>query len=161
MSPHRTASTPTVRIRRAEQADVEELDALERAAFPDPWPEILLASELRLSASLLWLAREGLYGRALGYASFRMGGGEAELLRLAVDPAVQRRGVGRKLVAHGLVELAQRGIQNCFLEVRPDNAPAIALYESLTFVVAGRRKGYYRDGSDALVYARSIVPLTP
>ena len=154
------STLPETRIRRATQEDVGDLDALERAAFPDPWPEVLLASELRLSASLLWLAREGLYGRPLGYASFRMGGGEAELLRLAVDPAVQRRGIGRKLVSHGLVELAQRGIQSCFLEVRLDNTPAIALYETLAFERAGRRRAYYRDGTDALVYARALRPIT-
>ena len=39
-----------------------------------------------------------------------------------------------------------------FLEVRPTNAEALRLYESLGFQVIGRRKGYYFDtGEDALV----------
>jgi ribosomal-protein-alanine N-acetyltransferase len=38
------------------------------------------------------------------------------------------------------------------LEVRASNEAAIGLYESLGFVVKGRRRGYYeREGEDALL----------
>ena len=46
----------------------------------------------------------------------------------------------------------QSGVELVFLEVRPTNLEALALYESFGFRVIGRRKGFYFDtGEDALV----------
>lgn len=92
----------------------------------------------------------------MGYAAFRHAAGEAELLRLAVLPEERRRGVARALFFEGAGRLQAESVQVIFLEVRLDNAPAIALYESLGFTRAGRRRGYYRDGTDALVYVLEI-----
>jgi ribosomal-protein-alanine N-acetyltransferase len=91
-----------------------------------------------------------------GYAAFRHAAGEAELLRLAVLPEERRRGIARALVAEGIERLLAAGVQVCFLEVRADNGPAIALYERLGFARIGRRRGYYRDGSDALRFALEL-----
>ena len=42
-----------------------------------------------------------------------------------------------------------------FLEVRTDNEPALALYQSLGFVTIGLRKRYYRaSGADAYTMRR-------
>jgi ribosomal-protein-alanine N-acetyltransferase len=51
-----------------------------------------------------------------------------------------------------MAEGVARGVTLAFLEVRPSNAQALKLYESLGFQVIGRRTGYYFDtGEDALV----------
>ena len=56
----------------------------------------------------------------------------------------------------------RRGITLVLLEVRPTNAEARALYESLGFRVIGRRKGYYFDtGEDALVMEAALVGAAP
>jgi ribosomal-protein-alanine N-acetyltransferase len=60
--------------------------------------------------------------------------------------------VARRLLAAALAEGVARGVTLAFLEVRPSNTRALALYESLSFQVIGRRNGYYFDtGEDALV----------
>ncbi|HXO18757.1 MAG TPA: GNAT family N-acetyltransferase [Thermoanaerobaculia bacterium] len=143
-------------VRTARLADLQRLAWLERTGFPDPWPLELLAYELRHPLSILLAARWDEEAPAAGYASFRHGGGEAELLRLAVDPGERRRGVARALVAAGLERLRGAGVGRCFLEVRTGNAGAIAFYRSIGFELVGRRLAYYRDGSDALVYARQV-----
>lgn len=51
----------------------------------------------------------------------------------------------------GLERLRRENIQVCFLEVRRDNEPAIELYKRMGFERVGRRRGYYRDGTDALI----------
>lgn len=81
-----------------------------------------------------------------------------EVHTIGVDPAFQRRGLGRALLAH-CIEV----VDGCdttiggqiFLEVRTDNAPAIALYESFGFAVISTRKNYYQpSGADAFVMRR-------
>ena len=79
-------------------------------------------------------------------------GHEIHVTNLAVHPEWRRRGVARRLLATALAEGVVRGVILAFLEVRPSNTRALALYESLGFQVIGRRNGYYFDtGEDALV----------
>jgi [ribosomal protein S18]-alanine N-acetyltransferase len=148
--------SPDGLIRAAMPADLPRLAELETLSFPEPWSGALLAAEMAHRGSLLLVA-EGAAGEPLrGYACFREGGGEAELLRLAVEPAARRRGLGRQLVAAGLNRLRSAGVGSCHLEVRPANASALAVYRALGFAPAGRRRAYYRDGSDALVLRRDL-----
>ncbi|WP_374433818.1 GNAT family N-acetyltransferase [Tabrizicola sp.] len=135
----------------------EALAALHARCFraPPPWSAADFAG--LLSDPLVFLLVEGDAGFLLGRAV----AGEAELLTLAVAPEARRLGLGRKLVARFLYQAQLRGAVRAFLEVRADNDPAIALYESAGFAAAGRRRGYYlgQDGSrtDALVLARELA----
>lgn len=143
-------------LRPACEADLPALVALEQAAFvDDPWTETMLRGEIGADGAFqLVLPVEGSNGRIVGYASFRHVADEAELLRIAVHPETRRRGLARRLLEAGLEELERRSVRKCFLEVRPHNLPARALYERLGFEQVGLRKGYYPDGSDGLVYRR-------
>lgn len=147
-------ATETLTVRPGRPGDLDAVTELEQAAFHDFWPREMLAYEIEHPRSVLLLARLG--GRPAGYAAFRHATDEAELLRLAVRPEDRRRGVARALVSEGCERLRAENVQVCFLEVRQDNAPAIALYERLGFVRNGRRRGYYRDGTDALIYVHEL-----
>jgi ribosomal-protein-alanine N-acetyltransferase len=139
------------RIRPATAADLDALEALESAAFADPWTRTQIAGELAEPHAVV-LVTPGLEG----YAVFRHIAGEAELLRLAVTPPARRRGLGRRLVEQGLDDLRSGGCSGCYLEVRTTNRPAIALYEALDFRRAGQRRRYYADGTDALIMHRLL-----
>jgi ribosomal protein S18 acetylase RimI-like enzyme len=78
--------------------------------------------------------------------------GEAELLRIAVDPAHQGLNLGRLLLEACQRELAAEGLLNLFLEVRASNAAAIQLYGACGWRHCGLRPGYYPDGEDALLF---------
>ncbi len=81
---------------------------------------------------------------------------EATLFNIAVDPAWQRRGLGRQLLTHLIGELEQRDVLTLWLEVRASNVAAIALYESLGFNEVTVRRNYYptADGrEDAIIMA--------
>lgn len=135
----------------------EALAALHGRCFrsPPPWSAADFAGFL--ADPLAFLLVEGDAGFLLGRAV----AGEAELLTLAVAPEARRLGLGRKLVARFLYQAQLRGAERAFLEVGADNGPALALYESAGFSLAGARRGYYRaeDGSpaDALVLARDLA----
>lgn len=139
----------------------EALAALHARCFraPPPWSAADFAGFL--ADPLAFLLVEGdaafLLGRAVA--------GEAELLTLAVAPEARRLGLGRKLVSRFLYQAQLRGAVRAFLEVKADNAAAVALYESAGFTPAGRRRGYCQsaDGSrtDALVLARELAAAPP
>ena len=133
-------------------ADVTRCAELERILFPedDPWTAQAFRDELRMGHHYL-AAREG--ERLIGYAGLAFvaspPSAEAEVHTIGVDPAHQRRGIGRALLA-GLLEAADRAAATVFLEVRTDNDAARELYESEGFAVVGLRRRYYRpSGADA------------
>ena len=109
------------------------------------------------------LLSSGASGAVAGEAGFilwRTAGGEAEILTVAVDPAMRRAGHGRALVDEAVRRASAEGAQALFLEVAEDTAAAIALDAAAGFAPAGRRKAYYpRPGAgavDALVLRRAL-----
>jgi [ribosomal protein S18]-alanine N-acetyltransferase len=149
-----TAPPPT--LRSAQEADLDRIVQLEELAFHDPWPREMLAYELAHPHAVLLVASRTEGETPDAYAAFRHAVGEAELLRVGVDPEARRQGLARALLVEGLERLRRLDVQVCFLEVRVDNKPAIDLYESLGFCCTGHRKGYYRDGTDALIFVLGI-----
>lgn len=76
---------------------------------------------------------------------------EAHITLLAIAPDHRRQGFGRGVLLQLLASARQRGLERATLEVRASNHTALALYESLGFRTAGRRRRYYSDGEDALI----------
>ena len=80
---------------------------------------------------------------------------EAEVHTIGVDPRFQRRGIGRRLLRDLLARADELGATT-FLEVRTDNAAAIALYAREGFEIVGVRRRYYRpSGADAYTMRRT------
>ncbi|MDG4867370.1 ribosomal protein S18-alanine N-acetyltransferase [Guyparkeria sp. 1SP6A2] len=120
--------------------DLPEIVAIEEAAHPYPWSEAIFEDCLRAGYRL-----DGAFsrGQLIGYSVVMSVLDERHLLNLCVDPAAQRRGVGRFLLER-LFESARADGAGCvILEVRAGNAAAIALYESAGFTDIGHRKAYY------------------
>lgn len=90
----------------------------------------------------------------IGYAGLLapVGSGEADIQTIAVSPHARTQGLGRKMMVALMAEASARQAHRIFLEVRADNAHAIALYESLGFQEIATRPGYYQpEGVDAVV----------
>jgi len=149
--------TGLLTVRDAGEADLDAIAGLEEAAFHDPWPREMLAYEVAHPHAVLLVASCGEEEPPAAYASFRHAAGEAELLRVAVHPDGRRKGLARALLLEGLERLRKLDVQVCFLEVRVDNTPAITLYESLGFTCVGMRRGYYRDGADAMNFVLGLL----
>ncbi len=131
--------------------DLDEVLAIERASFQTPWSRAAFGYEITQNrVARCTVVRDG--GRLVGYLCLWEIGHEIHITNLAVHPGCRRQGVARTLLEAMLDEGRTRGVQLAVLEVRPTNAEALGLYESLGFRVIGRRKGYYFDtGEDALV----------
>ena len=134
---------------------VPQIAALEKLCFSDPWSEASVAAECENPLSL-WLVAE-LDGKVAGYIGSQSVPPEADVLNLAVDPDCRRQGLGRKLLCTLTELLHSRGIEALFLEVRPTNQAALALYSDLGFVQVGRRPKYYvNQTEDALILRKEL-----
>ncbi len=101
-----------------------------------------------------------LEGRIAAYGIVAMGVGESHILNLCVDETLRGRGIGRQMLALLLERSRDAGMEDAFLEVRPSNRLALALYQSVGFVQVGVRKGYYQaeqGREDALVLKLRLV----
>jgi ribosomal-protein-alanine N-acetyltransferase len=152
----------TVHIAQLSAADLARCVELERELFPgdDPWQLSMFVAEL--AAGHYYRAARTADGQLVGYAGLaltsRPPGGEAEVHTIGVDPRFQRAGVGR-LLLRDLLARADELTATTFLEVRTDNAAAIALYLAEGFEVVGVRRRYYQpSGADAYTMRRPAVP---
>jgi len=140
-----------VKFRAMSPADVAAVGVIERASYAFPWSEGIFRDCLRVG----YLCRVAeLDGAVVGYGVAALGAGEAHILNLCVSPQLRGRHVGRQMLALLIERARQAGMGDAFLEVRPSNPLALALYQSVGFVQIGRRKGYYQaEGGreDALV----------
>lgn len=140
-------------LRDARPDDLAALLALE-ARFPgDRLSKRQFRHHLVSASSQLRIVDDG-----TGYALvlFRAGSDIARLYSIAVDPAVRGRGLGAALLADAEAGAAARGATRLRLEVREDNAAAIALYRGRGYAVFGRYAGYYADGADALRFEKRL-----
>lgn len=144
-------------LRALRESDLNAVMAIEVRGYPYPWTRGIFLDCLRAGYPGLAMEQDGLL---VGYAVLSIAADEAHLLNICVDPLTQSRGLGRQLL-RAIVQLARdRRAQRVYLEVRPSNTPALALYHSEGFNEIGRRPRYYpaADGrEDALVMAMELV----
>jgi [ribosomal protein S18]-alanine N-acetyltransferase len=151
------ATSVGLEIAPMREADVDAVTAIEQRAHPFPWTRGNFADSLKAGHSA-WVGRAG--DEVVAYAVLLMAIDEAELLDITVAPERQRRGLGAALIER-LFDVARgHGATRMLLEVRPTNAPGLALYRRRGFAEIGRRKGYYAGGDgrreDAIIMAREL-----
>jgi ribosomal-protein-alanine N-acetyltransferase len=135
---------------------LDDVLAIEDAVYSHPWTRLNFADSLR-SGYECWTWRDA--HELIGYFVLAAGAGEAHLLNLSVAASAQRRGHGSALLREALRIARARAVRELFLEVRPSNAAARALYARFGFRLIGSRRDYYpaRAGrEDALVFAIAL-----
>lgn len=145
-----------LKIRPLSAADLSAMMPIEHEAFSTPWREsTFYALMLRRDSTLIGALRDE---RLVGYAVCWVVGDQAELGNVAVASDERGHGVGRRLVGEILDSLQERGVRECFLEVRVSNQIARSLYEKYGFRIVGKRRNYYsKPLEDALVMRREFV----
>ena len=136
---------------------LDEVAALERVCFADPWSRNMLAEELdnAMSAYLVALDRED--GSVVGYAGLLVVEGEGYITNVAVRPESRRAGVAGKLLDVFVDFAVGNKLAFLTLEVRASNYGAIALYGSRGFRGVGRRPNYYEHPKeDAVIMTRTF-----
>jgi [ribosomal protein S18]-alanine N-acetyltransferase len=149
-----------ITIRKGTLADLDRLVAIENAAFQgDRLTRRSLRAHLTKRTVSLLVAEANMDGlpRVVGYAliAFRKGSKKARLYSIAGDPQ-HRIGAGKRLIAACEEEAARRGAESLVLEVRGDNARAIALYAERGYAKFATIPDYYEDGAAALRYEKRL-----
>ena len=141
-------------IRRLTYADLPQVIAIERRAFPTPWSLAMFVLELSKPSGICMAAlREG---RIVGYLICSRYDTVWHLMNVAVDVRLRREGIASALLAR-LFEQADRAGEQYTLEVRASNLAAMALYEKFGFRHAGMRRGYYHDNQEDAVIMWRVV----
>lgn len=136
-------------IRRCTIEDIDEVYKIEQESFSDPMKKETMARDTERDSYYCY----GLFDGVLkAFISFERVLDEGQIISVATNPEYRRRGYAKKLFDE-VKKLAKATETELFtLEVRSDNAPALALYESLGFKEVGRRKNYYSNPpSDAIL----------
>ena len=149
-------------LRDMTQSDVDAVLSIELAVQAYPWTRGNFIEALN-SGYVCCVAEELLAGHPdevgveiRGYAILMPAVDEAEMLVIGVSAARQRKGLGRMMLNEMLETARKRNFKRVFLEVRPSNVAAIALYRCAGFTEIGVRRGYYQNANgseDALVMA--------
>lgn len=144
-------------IRRLIYADLPQVIAIERRAFPTPWSLAMFVLELSKPSGVCLAALDD--GRVTGYCICSRYDTVWHVMNVAVDPLRRREGIAGALLRELLSRVADPSARFT-LEVRRSNAAAIALYESFGFRAAGLRRRYYQDnGEDAVIMWRTPATL--
>jgi len=137
-------------------ADLEWVAAQDRLLYPFPWSRQNFIDSM-VAGYGCWTLFED--GQRAGYAVLMMVLDEAHILNISVCQARQGCGLGGRMLQH-LGDVARAaGATQIFLEVRPSNEAALALYKKVGFEMIGRRKGYYPalNGREDAVVMRHLL----
>lgn len=144
-------------IRLATDRDLKKLTELEVAAFQvDRFTEEQIEYLLGRSRATIFVLEKGEELIGAAYMLWRKAHQNARLYNLAVDPAHQGGGYGRKLLRECELESARRDCAEINLEVRQDNEGGIRFYERHGYIVTRSISDYYEDGMAAFKMAKKL-----
>ncbi|HWI15750.1 MAG TPA: ribosomal protein S18-alanine N-acetyltransferase [Burkholderiales bacterium] len=142
--------------RRMRAAHVARISEIEDTIYTHPWTPGNFRDSVDAGYECWVLERDR---TVIGYAVMMVAAGEAHLLNLSIASEHQGRGLGEDFVRFLLKVAREGGAERIFLEVRPSNAAARALYAKTGFTQIGVRRDYYpaRPGrEDAIVMERAV-----
>jgi [ribosomal protein S18]-alanine N-acetyltransferase len=131
---------PNLQLRPMQTDDLDTVMQIEPTIYSHPWTRGNFSDSLNSGYSA-WVLEEN--QTMIGYALMMLVMDEAHLLNLSIAKHQQKRGLGRYLLEHMMTIAKNHRAVNMFLEVRPSNISAIALYENIGFCEISVRRGYY------------------
>lgn len=151
-----SAATGSVTWREPRSTDIETLVALDAQLFAGhAWSAQTWWEEFAQRPRRDYLVGER-HGQIVAYGGLDIAGETADVMTVAVAPSAQGRGLGALVLAVLEHRARERGTSAGLLEVRADNAAAVALYAAAGWRQLHRRRGYYQpEGVDALILGKT------
>ncbi len=153
-------------LRQFDTGDLESVMEINRRCLPENYASFFFVDTFKNCPTAFIIAHAD--GRVVGYIMCRTEHGFSDVKRLkfikkghiisiAVLPEFRRNGIASDLVKSALAALRNLEAEECYLEVRSSNEPAIQLYEKLGFELARKVPHYYADGAEAFVMVTSLA----
>jgi ribosomal-protein-alanine N-acetyltransferase len=137
--------------------DLSMVSDIERRSYEFPWSHGVFRDCLLAGYHCVVLERDR---RVAGYGILSIAAGEAHILNLCVDPNYRSLGYGELVLDAILAQSRAANVREIFLEVRPSNVTALALYRKKGFHSVARRPAYYQASEgreDAAVLAKKLI----
>lgn len=147
---------PLAEVRNMLHEDLQQVSDIERRSYGYPWSHGVFRDCLLAGYTCVVVEVDGVVA---GYGILSVAAGEAHILNLCVDPNHRALGYGEQLLDELIARSRLAEVDQVFLEVRPSNTTALALYTKKGFHRIASRKGYYQseDGrEDAAVLAKRL-----
>jgi ribosomal-protein-alanine N-acetyltransferase len=142
-------------VRRARREDLPRIHDIERDSFRHPYPPYLIDMLFEENRRTFFVAE--VEDRIVGYSVASIEArNTGHVISVAVSPDTRRRGIGEALTQRLTEELRKIGVSLIKLEVERDNIAAQNMYKKLGFGLSHIIKGYYENGSDALVMTLAL-----
>ena len=138
-------------------SDLHDVQLIEQQVYEYPWSRTIMSDCIRTGYICRIIEVDF---ELVGYGFLSFAAGESHLLNLSISPQHQGKKLGRVMLERLLKEAVKNSVGCTYLEVRPSNTSAVALYKSHGFNQIGIRKGYYptADGrEDALVLSINLA----
>ena len=148
---------PPASVRAMNHDDLSQVSDIERRSYDFPWSHGVFRDCLLAGYTCVVLERDD---TVAGYGILSVAAGEAHILNLCVDPNYRSHGYGERLIDEILLRARAASVREIFLEVRPSNQTALALYRKKGFHQVANRPAYYQahDGrEDAAVLVKKLA----
>ncbi|MFZ9052730.1 MAG: ribosomal protein S18-alanine N-acetyltransferase [Woeseiaceae bacterium] len=146
-----------VSIRDMRHEDLAHVSDIERRSYDFPWRHGVFRDCLLAGYQCIVLERDGALA---GYAVLSIAAGEAHILNICIEPTYRSMGYGERLMDDILFRARTASVREIFLEVRPTNTNALALYRKKGFHTVAKRPAYYQaEGGreDAAVLVKKLI----
>jgi len=130
-----------VHVRTMLPSDLAQITNIERDSYDFPWSHGVFRDCLFAGYTCVVLERDD---EVVGYSILSIAAGEAHILNLCVDKQFRKHGYGDRMLEEILTRATGAKVQQVFLEVRPSNAGALALYRNKGFRQIAERPKYYQ-----------------
>ena len=140
--------------------DIDKILTIDHSAFKRPWQRKSFLEEFACENAYSYVVRTQVVDRRMeiiAYVFLRILLTEMHILRIAVAQEFKDKGVATWLLQQCFRLAKQKKVYSVYIEVRPTNKAAIALYRKSGFLLLGRRPHYYPEtGEDALVMVKHL-----
>lgn len=143
-------------FRNMTEEDLPKVMQLEKVGHAFPWSEGIFLDCIRVGYVCAVLEEDD---DIIAYGVMSIAAGESHIFNVCVDADRRNHGLGARVIEFLMDQARLLHANSVFLEVRPSNEAAIALYDKLGFNQIGVRKDYYPDvegREDALIFARDL-----
>ena len=157
------------KFRRFKPSDLEGVMRINRECLPENYttyffmnlykryPETFVVAEINNEVVGYIMCRI-----ETGLPSFKLLGitKKGHVISIAVLPRHQQKGLGYALMREATQAMAYYKVNECYLEVRESNLPAVELYKKLGFETVRTVRNYYADGENAFLMAKRLSTLS-